>query len=90
MVLKPLVTEFFMLVYPTLDDKKAILSGGPYMLDGIGFHVCDWWPNFNLETEKVKEVSIWVNLKNLLWEYKDEETLQMIGNSLGVFIKLEE
>ena len=29
MVIKPLVNELFMIIFPTLDDKKEILSGGP-------------------------------------------------------------
>ncbi|GLJ32587.1 hypothetical protein SUGI_0655700 [Cryptomeria japonica] len=59
-------------------------------MDGKGFNIIKWKPNFNPEEEIISRVPIWLKLTGLPQEYKDIETLRRIGESLGVFKKVEE
>lgn len=47
----------------------------------------NWSPNFDPLKEKIKETPIWVELHNLPHEYWDQETLRLIGDKLGTYVK---
>lgn len=59
-------------------------------MEGKGFTILNWKPNFNPHEVSVNTVLIWLKFIGLPQEYKDLETLRQIGNKLGKFVMTEE
>lgn len=49
--------------------KKEILKNGPYMMEGSGFFIKDWEPNFNPLKQEVENIPQWLRLYYLALEY---------------------
>ncbi|GLJ06455.1 hypothetical protein SUGI_0039610 [Cryptomeria japonica] len=88
--LKTLEYNFFLVICPSSHDRNWILDNDSFFMDGKGFNILKWKPNFNPKTKNNNWVPIWLKFPGLPHEYKDIETLRRIGESLGIFRKVEE
>lgn len=66
------------------------MNSGPFLVGAKGFYIKDCIPNFDPKKEEIENVLVWVRLYKLPRKYWDIETLKMIGNKLGVFLKADE
>ena len=82
-MVKALTNRFFLITMASKVDKTRVMFNDPFLMDGMGFFIKDWVPNFNPKQEKVKEVSIWIWLYNLVHEYWNKDIFKMIGDRLG-------
>ena len=81
---------FFTTIFNCLEDRNKVLDGGPYFFNATGLFLRGWVERFNLDKEDLNWAPVWICLYSLPMEYWDEETLQVIGNSLGEFVKIVE
>lgn len=45
------------------------MSHGPYLMDGMGFYLKNWEPNFNFINNEINNATMWITLYNLQMEY---------------------
>ncbi|GLJ25554.1 hypothetical protein SUGI_0489350 [Cryptomeria japonica] len=88
--LKMFENGFYLVIFPTTLDRDWILENGPFFVEGKGFIIISWKPNFNTHEELINIVLIWLKLPGLPQEYTDLETLRRIGNNLDEFVMREE
>lgn len=88
-ILKTLPNGFYLVICPCSKDKEWILNCVNFLWEVKGF-TKDWKPNFDPKKEEIDSILLWVRLYNLPHEYQDLETLKMIGDKLGVFLKADE
>ena len=81
---------FFTAIFNCLEDRNKVLDGGPYFFNVAGLFLRGWVEWFNPDKEDLSWVPIWIRLYSLPTEYWDEETLQVIGNGLGEYVKIAE
>ncbi|GLJ37348.1 hypothetical protein SUGI_0757790 [Cryptomeria japonica] len=89
MDLKTLGNGYYLVVYPTAQDRDWIIENGPFFIEGKGLNISAWAPNFNPCEAIIEKTLIWIKLLGLPQEYKDAETLKQIGN-LGEYVMSEE
>ncbi|GLJ09622.1 hypothetical protein SUGI_0112910 [Cryptomeria japonica] len=89
-ILKTLPNRFYLVISPSEKDKEWILNRGPSIMGGKGFFIKDWKLNFDPKKEEIDAVPLWIGLCNLLHEYWGTETLKLIGDQLGGFLKANE
>lgn len=46
-----------------------------------------WIPNFNEKDHNIKYIPVWIQLDNLLVEYRNLDIMEVIGNNLGILLK---
>ena len=80
----------FTVVFNCIEDCNRVLDGGPYFFNSVGLYLRDWIERFNLDRKDFSWAPVWIRLYSLPLEYRDEESLKYIGNSLGNFIKIAE
>lgn len=81
---------FFTTIFNCLEDRTCIFEGGPYFFNSGGLYLHDWIERFNRDKEDFNWALVWICMYSLPLEYWDEDTLNDIGNGLGVFIKVDE
>ena len=81
---------FFTIILFNQYDRDQALEGGLYFYFSAGLYLRLWKEWFNLKTEDMTVDSIWIHLFSLLCEYRDLETPQDIGNTLGEFVQVAE
>lgn len=86
-MIKTFTNGFFLIIMDSKEEKTRIMFNGPFLIDGVGFFIKDWVPNFKPKQAKVEEVPIWIRFYNLLHEYWNKNIFKMIGDKLGNFIK---
>lgn len=89
-VLKTLPNGFYLVISSNEHDKEWILNSGPFLIRRKGFFIKDWRPNFDPKKEEIDLVPLWIHLYNLPHEYWNIETLKLIGDKLGGFLKADE
>ena len=60
---------FCMVTVDIAQDRDWIMNSGPYFMDGYGFYLKKWTMNFDPTKEVIKEIPIWIRLRNLPQEY---------------------
>lgn len=73
---KTIENGFFLVICATNMDRDWILDNGPFFMDGKGFSILKWKPNFNPNTKTINRVPIWITFLGLPQEYKNIETLK--------------
>lgn len=66
------------------------MNNDPFLMGVIGMYIKDWSPNFNPKQAALEVVPIQVRLYNFPHEYWNEDTLKVIGDKLGKFLKADE
>jgi len=79
---------FFMVVFISLEDKDRVFEGGPYFYASAGLYMRPWVIKFVPERETFTSVLLWIRLYSLPLYYWLSESLKVIGNKLGHFIKI--
>lgn len=78
---------FFTVFFTNIEDKDRVFEGGLYFYVVAGLYMRPWMINFFLERETFTLVPIWVRLYSLPLDYWQPESLKVIGNKLGHFLK---
>lgn len=81
---------FFTVVFTNMEDRDRIFEGGPYFYVATGIYMRPWTMNFVPERETFTSVPIWIRLYSLPLDYWMPESLKVIGNKLGHFLKISE
>ncbi|XP_059071437.1 uncharacterized protein LOC131866404 [Cryptomeria japonica] len=81
---------YYMVIGEDGKFKNWVLNDDPFFMGGRGMFIKEWEPNFDPLKASIEEIPIWLKLYNLLRKYWDLDTLQKIGNKLGVFINADE
>lgn len=81
---------FFTAVFNCLEDRNRVLDGGPYFFNYAGLFLKEWIDRFNPDKEDLSCAPVWIRLYSLPLEYWEEESLKVIGNALGDFVKIPE
>ncbi|GLJ48891.1 hypothetical protein SUGI_1031190 [Cryptomeria japonica] len=80
---------FFIVVFASEEERRKVLEGGLWTMNGKPLYIQKWFRNFNpLKTEPY-ERPIWIRLNNLPLEYWSEEALEKIGRSLGTLMEID-
>ncbi|GLJ18395.1 hypothetical protein SUGI_0325850 [Cryptomeria japonica] len=67
-------------------DKDKVLKGGPLFMCNVGLYLKKWYLGFNLYSEQVKEVPLWIRLHKLAHKLWAKDIQRFMGNSLGEFM----
>eukprot|EP00253_Pinus_taeda_P025024 PITA_25024 len=81
---------FFTAIFNFLEDRNRVLDGRPYFFNAAGLFLKGWVERFNLDTVDLSWAPVWIRLYSLPAEYWDEESLKVIGNTQGEFVKITE
>jgi hypothetical protein len=82
----PVGRGFFVFEFISEEDRDLIFRNGPYFMGKQGLYLNKWTPDFDPLVDLPKEVSVWIRLPNLPMHCWDFESLQRIGNEVGMFI----
>lgn len=69
---------FYIVKFELRTDYMHVLMGGPWKLFDHYFVVQRWKPNFDLTTEKLTKMAVWVRLPSLPVEYFWDGVLKII------------
>ena len=79
---------FFIFEFISKEDRDLVFRSGMYFIESQGLYVNRWTPDFDPTVDVPKEVPVWVRLPNLLVHCWNFNSLQKIGNRLGIFIDI--
>ncbi|XP_058770000.1 uncharacterized protein LOC131643714 [Vicia villosa] len=72
---------YFILRFKNFDEKEEILMNGPYTIKNMTMLLRDWSHDFNMKTDMLRTVPVWVKLPNLplrLWGAKSLNKIWMM------------
>ncbi|XP_058783376.1 uncharacterized protein LOC131658056 [Vicia villosa] len=81
---------YFILRFNSFKDRDDVLMKGPYSIRNMPLLIREWRPEFNLQTDLLRTLPIWVKLPNLPLYLWGETSLNKIGSALGVPIVTDE
>ena len=79
----------FLVRLNNLDDHKLVVQKGAYYFDRKPLLVKPWNPEFDLQTESLTSLPIWVHLHDLDLKYWGMDSLRNIGSTLGIPLKTD-
>jgi hypothetical protein len=74
---------YFIMRFHSYADRDKVFMNGPYTIRNMPMLLREWKPNFNLKSDMLRTIPIWVKLPQLplyLWGAK---SLSKIGSALG-------
>jgi hypothetical protein len=77
---------YFAFLFETKEDMDLIFRSGPYFMGTRGMYFNRWTLDFNPENDIPSAVLVWVCLRYLPLHYWNDETVRVIGNTLGKYI----
>ncbi|GLJ13638.1 hypothetical protein SUGI_0216940 [Cryptomeria japonica] len=80
---------FFIVVFASEEERRKVLEGGLWTMNGKPLYIQKWFRNFNPLKIEPYERPIWIRLNNLPMEYWSEEALEKIGRSLGTLMEID-
>ncbi|XP_058783664.1 uncharacterized protein LOC131658381 [Vicia villosa] len=81
---------YFILRFPSMDDKDLVLTKGPYTIHNMPMLLTDWKPNFDLKKDMLRTIPIWVTLPHLPLHLWGQRSLSKIGSALGTPLVTDE
>lgn len=81
---------FFTAIFNCLEDRNRGLDDGPYFFNAAGLFLKGWVERFNPDTVDLSWAPVWIRLYSLPAEFWEEESLKVIENTLGEFVKIAE
>ncbi|XP_058746042.1 uncharacterized protein LOC131618903 [Vicia villosa] len=75
---------YFILRFKTHDDMDVVLMRGPYTICNIPMLLREWRPDFNLKTDLLRTLPIWVKLPQLHLHLWGATSLNKIGSAIGI------
>lgn len=79
--------HFFLVIFPTTQLKQKIMYEKLLQMDGLGFYIKQWEPNFDPHKHEMEKIKAWVH--NPPSQYRDDEVLIFIGNELDTYIRVD-
>ncbi|GLJ39772.1 hypothetical protein SUGI_0812950 [Cryptomeria japonica] len=80
---------FFMVLFENNESRDRIHRKKDWFIAGRGLITQIWYPNFISSQSFCSFVPVWISFSSPPLEYRDTETLEVVGNSLGIFIRLD-
>ncbi|GLJ32612.1 hypothetical protein SUGI_0656070 [Cryptomeria japonica] len=80
---------YFLIEFPSKDERWAVLNHGPYMMDGSNIYMIEWCGNFDSWKHKMDGSLVKVRIYNLPFEYWEEYILKEIGEKLGTRTQID-
>ncbi|XP_058756719.1 uncharacterized protein LOC131629930 [Vicia villosa] len=81
---------YFILRFKSYKERDDVLMKGPYFFINMPLLIREWRVDFNLQTDLLRTLPIWVKLPNLPLYLWGETSLNKIGSALGVPIVTDE
>ncbi|XP_058784590.1 uncharacterized protein LOC131659416 [Vicia villosa] len=81
---------YFILRFKTHDDMDAVLMRGPYTIRNIPMLLREWRPDFNLKTDLLRTLPIWIKLPQLPLHLWGATSLNKIGSAIGIPLVTDE
>ena len=82
----PLAKGWFDFHFEYKEDVDYVL-GKIWNYGTTPFHLKRWKPLFDMDTERLDMIPVWVRLPGLPWEFWNPASLDDIGRALGSFIE---
>ncbi|GLJ20810.1 hypothetical protein SUGI_0379400 [Cryptomeria japonica] len=89
-VLKFILKGFFIMVFREEIVRNRILNKQNWFFSSAHLYLQPWQSNFDHVSLAVYKEPIWIRLYNLPMEYWGESSLECIGRSLGMLLRLDE
>ncbi|KAJ0974411.1 hypothetical protein J5N97_016376 [Dioscorea zingiberensis] len=80
---------FFMIRCSTETMAEDLLLNGPWIINGLVFHLLRWKEHFEPMYEKLTTATIWVHLINIPVEYWAPEHLEPLVSYFGRLVKVD-
>ncbi|KAH0720348.1 hypothetical protein KY284_005378 [Solanum tuberosum] len=74
---------YFLLRFPSLEDRNAVMYSGPHLLNNKPVIVKTWTPNFDLSKEVLQTIPFWGKSPNLPLNCWGMQSLSKISRGLG-------
>ncbi|KAJ0967401.1 hypothetical protein J5N97_024318 [Dioscorea zingiberensis] len=81
---------YFVICCSSTEMTEAILTDGPWTVNGMILHLIRWREHFQPSFEKLSSAILWVRLYQLPWEYWEKEPLESVAGKIGKVIKVDE
>ncbi|XP_058768322.1 uncharacterized protein LOC131642051 [Vicia villosa] len=81
---------YFILRFSSFRQRDDVLMKGPYSIRNMPLLIHEWRADFNLQTDLLRTLPIWVKLPNLPLYLWGETSLNKIGSALGIPIVTDE
>lgn len=81
--------DYFLVKFIQASDYFNVIERGPWFVGENYLSVRQWEPEFQAAKATVASLAAWVRLPELPIEFFNPEILQMIGNKIGLFIKID-
>lgn len=85
-----LPNDYYLIELMKKEDIWNAKNKGPYTRDGIGVHIIDWIPNFNIGFHTLPESTVWLRLYNCPSDYWHIEIIKEICKELGTFVSVDD
>ncbi|GLJ44228.1 hypothetical protein SUGI_0923740 [Cryptomeria japonica] len=89
-VIKFLPKNFFVVVFKDGMDKDYTLDLKNWFLDTYPLYIQPWAPNFDPTSLAEYETPVWIRLFSLPIEYWSDQSLEKIGQTLGILLEIDE
>ncbi|XP_021800399.1 uncharacterized protein LOC110744720, partial [Prunus avium] len=89
MSLVDLENNDFIVKFLLEEDKRYVLTGGPWQIAGQYIVTQNWKPGFNAKEERVTHMTAWVRINGLNVEFFRTDVMTKIGNLIGTTVKVD-
>ncbi|KAI5317022.1 hypothetical protein L3X38_036729 [Prunus dulcis] len=89
MCLIDLENNYFIVKFLLEEDKRYVLTGGPWQIAGQCIVAQSWKPRFNAKEERVTHMTAWIRINGLNVEYFLTDVMMKIGNLIGTIVKVD-
>ncbi|KAJ0979364.1 hypothetical protein J5N97_014838 [Dioscorea zingiberensis] len=80
---------FFVIQCSTESMAEGLLSGGPWTVNGMIFHLMRWREQFQPAFEKLSTATVWAELHHLPYEYLNPVMLESVVAYFGKLVKVD-
>ena len=77
---------YFVFFFESTDDQDLIFRNGPYFMGPQGLYLNKWTLDFDPTQDVPSAVPVWVRLPHRPLHCWNSESLEAIGNKLGIYI----
>lgn len=89
MSLIDLENNYFIVKFLLEENKRYVLTGGPWQIAGQYIVTQNWKPGFNAKEERVTHMTAWIRINGLNVEYFRTNVMMKIGNLIGTTVKVD-
>ncbi|CAK8566993.1 unnamed protein product [Lathyrus sativus] len=81
---------FFILSFHSFHDKELVLMKGPYSIRNRPMILREWKPDFSMNKDMLRTISLWVKLPQLPLHLWGARSLSKIGSEIGTPLVTDE